>query len=492
MSEAAHPASDTIAAIATPPGRGGIAVLRLSGPDALKVLARLFRPKRSTDKAGAPFTFIPRHMHHGQALDNGGEQLDDVLAVYMPGPHSVTGEDVGELHCHGGPGISTALLEAALACGARHAGPGEFTRRAFLNGRMDLTQAEAVAEMISAPTREGVRLAAAKLDGALGREVRAVRDALDALRIQTVLCVDFPEEDAELLSRPLFLRTVQECMSAMRRLLAAFERARLWREGAVAVLAGRVNAGKSSLLNALLGRERAIVSPAPGTTRDYIEESVNLKGIPLRLIDTAGFREGGDVVEAEGMRRSRDLAAGADMLLLVIDVGAAPRAEEREFLRRSGGMLREGRLLLVLNKVDILAARLGEQAAPRAALDFGRALLAGAGHDPGEYAPCCCPVSAKQGLGLDSFCEKLHLALQSRGGSEAGTGDIAPNLRQARLLREALEELEQLTAALGQGYPPDILGVHLEAAAQCLAAVTGVLGNEEMLDSIFSSFCIGK
>ena len=491
---------DTIAAIATPPGLGGIAVLRISGQGSLALLYRLFRPARpGRGECEAPFAFIPRHMHYGEALDAAGERLDEVLAVYMPGPHSATGEDVGEIHCHGGSGVTAALLEAALTGGARLAEAGEFTRRAFLNGRMDLTQAEAVAEIISAPTREGVRLASAKLDGALAREVRAVRDSLDALRIQVTLSVDFPDEDAELLSRPVFMSTVAECMSAMRRLLAAFERARLWSEGAVAVLAGMVNAGKSSLLNALLGRERAIVSSAPGTTRDYIEESVNIQGLPLSLMDTAGLRESGDVVEAEGIRRTRDLAEGADILLFVLDANAAPQPEEREFLRRRGDLLREGRLLLVLNKLDALAETLGPRIALEAAKARGRALLAEVGDtaaEAGAFDHVCFAVSAKQGQGVDELSSGLGLALRrldgSGGGSGSGGGDIAPNLRQAALLREALRDLEQLSEALAQGHPPDILGVHLEAAAHCLASVTGVLDNEAVLDSIFSSFCIGK
>lgn len=484
--------SDTIAAIATPPGIGGIAILRISGPGSLEVLSTLFRPKNRTVTA-SPFVFQPRRMHYGEALDAKGERLDEVLAVYMPGPHSATGEDVGEIHCHGGPGVSAALLEAALAAGARLAGPGEFTRRAFLNGRMDLTRAEAVAEIISAPTREGVRLAAAKLDGALAGEVGAVRDALDALRIQVTLCIDFPEEDAELLSRPGFEQTVCDCMAAMRRLLEAFDRARLWREGASAVLAGRVNAGKSSLLNALLGRERAIVSSAPGTTRDYLEEIVNIKGLPLRLIDTAGLRAGGDLVEAEGIRRTEGLAEEADILLFVLDVSEPPKPEERDFVRRWAHVLNEGRLLLVLNKIDVLEAALGRETALETALARGRSLLAEAGTDENrEGLTPCVPVSAKLGQGMTELAHALRDTLQRLGGCENPAGDVAPNLRQAALLRGALDDLEKLHAALGQGHPPDILAVHLEAAAQSLAGVTGALDNEAMLDRIFMSFCIGK
>ena len=492
--------ADTIAAIATPPGAGGIAILRISGPEAGALLSRLFRPRkraaRTQAKLQTEFSFAPRHMHYGHVLDSHGERLDDVLAVFMPGPYSATGEDVGEIHCHGGPGVTAALLEAALEAGARLAGPGEFTRRAFLNGRMDLTQAEAVAEIISASTHEGVRLAAAKLDGALAVEVRSVRDALDALRIQVTLTIDFPDEEAELLSRPMFAGTVRECMEAIRRLLSAFDRARLWREGAVAVLAGRVNAGKSSLLNALLGRERAIVSPEPGTTRDYIEETVHIRGIPLRVIDTAGLREGGDVVESEGIRRSRDLAANADILVFVTDVSVPVHPEERDFLSRNISLLREGRLLLALNKLDALEPVLGGETTRGAALARGRAFLMEAlGNDPEAAAVSlqqCFLLSTKLGSGLDDLTQGLEKALRALGGEELSEGDLAPNLRQAQLLREALGDLEELWVALENGHPPDILSVHLESAAYSLASVTGVLDDEGILDTIFASFCIGK
>lgn len=499
---------DTIAAIATPPGLGGIAILRLSGPDAKEILHRLFRPGGAL-AADTPFCFRPRHMHYGQALDKDGERLDEVLAVFMPGPHSATGEDVGEIHCHGGPGVTSALLEAALEAGARLAGPGEFTRRAFLNGRMDLTQAEAVAELISAPAREGVRLAAAKLGGALGREVEAVRGSLDALRIQVTLAVDFPDEDAELLPRDAFGATVREALAAIDRMLSGFERARLWREGALAVLAGRVNVGKSSLLNALLGRERAIVADSPGTTRDYIEESVNIQGLSLRLVDTAGLRQGGDLVEEEGIRRSRDLAGEADLLLFVLDAArlcgpqgfdsAAVQEEERDFLRKYAPLSRQGRLLLVLNKIDLLrddkgvGVSGGEQLiqALRACLAATVPLVDGDGESSWEDCPCFL-LSARSGGGLEALVSGVHRALRGLGGEEGKGGDIAPNLRQSKLLREARQELEALALDLDKGHPPEILGVRLETAAALLGDVTGLSGTEELLDSIFAGFCIGK
>lgn len=502
--------SDTIAAIATPPGLGGIAILRVSGPEALVVLRALFRPGSLLEQTDA-FTFRPRHMHYGRFHDSDGHALDDVLAVYMPGPHSATGEDVGEIHCHGGMGVTAALLEASLAAGARLAGPGEFTRRAFLNGRLDLTQAEAIGELISAPTREGARLAAAKLDGSLAREIQALRDSLDALRIQVSLAVDFPDEDAELLPRDAFAETLHQGLCLVRSLLAAFERARLWREGALAVLAGRVNVGKSSLLNALLGRPRAIVSDEPGTTRDYIEESINISGMPLRLVDTAGLREDGGLVEAEGIRRTRSLIEEADIVLFVLDARRAPQAEEYDFLRRQEKLIRQGRLILTLNKTDALS--------PDERTSEHSRLTAEAPEDLAEilrHCPCFA-VSARTGAGLEALAEGIRLALagperllpgqmthgeansESTNAGERGmadfrraASDIAPNLRQSRLLQQAGEELRALERALESGYPPDILGLHLEEAVSCLDEVTGSSSNEELLDRIFSSFCIGK
>lgn len=471
---------DTIAAIATPLGLGGIAVLRISGPDARRILQRLFVSRQSPESSPAsrsPFSFQPRYMHYGSALDAEGAILDAVLAVFMPGPHSATGEDVGEIHCHGGTGVTSALLEAAMAAGARLAEPGEFTRRAFLNGRMDLAQAEAVAELISARSREGVRLASAKLDGVLSQEVNAVREKLDAMRMQITLAVDFSDEDAELLSQAGFSASLLDALAAIDRLLAGFRRARLWREGALAVLAGRVNVGKSSLLNALLGRERAIVSDTPGTTRDYIEESIVIKGMPLRLMDTAGLRQGGDVVEEEGIRRSRGLADEADVILFVLDARENLHPEETDFLQKHARRLQDGTLLLVLNKVDTVTER------PSAMPDELLGML--------TTGPCYA-VSAKHGQGLDALSEGIRMALLRLSDSGDSSGDIAPNLRQSLLLERAGTELRALKDALESGYPADILSVHLESAAEFLNAVTGYSSTEDLLDSIFASFCIGK
>ena len=523
---------DTIAAVATPPGIGGIAVIRISGPLAKPVLERIFEPFREEMPAFAPvrtnemaarsaFAFRPRHMHYGFARGESGERLDTVLALYMPGPHSFTGEDVGEIHCHGGTGIAAAILEEIYSLGARQAEPGEFTRRAFLNGRIDLTQAEAIAEMISAPTKQGARLAAAKLDGTFSREVGRIRTSLDALRVQVILAVDFPDEDAELLNREGFSRTLEEALCSIVSLLQAYERAKLWREGALAVLAGPVNAGKSSLLNALLGRERAIVSPIPGTTRDYIEETVNLDGIPLRLVDTAGLREGGDLVEEEGIRRSWSLADEADLVIFVHDATCELQPAEKAFLEKQKGRCTRGQLLLVLNKAEALASDSSGAHSPVTESEDTRQCTADSVHSPNasrrpsldeiiaspdlvassimrdEFLSSwpCHAVSARNGAGLDRLAGAIRKALLSlsigQGDAYAG-GDVAPNLRQSQLLRLARGEMTALSEALSEGHPADILGVHLDATMELLAEVTGSSDNEELLNRIFSEFCIGK
>lgn len=461
---------DTIAAIATPLGQGGIGIVRISGPQAGALARRLFRPSSHTFR-----DFRPRVLHYGTVTDAQGEPLDHVLAVFMPGPHTFTGEDVAEFHCHGGPAIVAAVLEAALACGARSADAGEFTKRAFLNGRMDLTQAEAVAEMIAAPVKGGIRLARAKLDGELGKRIAALRQQLEMVRMKLCVAVDFPEEDVECLSPQEFLDDVEQVRHALQSLLRNYDRARCWREGVLVVLAGQVNAGKSSLMNALLGRTRAIVTDIPGTTRDFLEEQLSFDGLPVRLVDTAGLRESGDIVEQEGVRISRDLAAQADLVLLVVDARLGPGLAEKELVAAVGAE----RVLLVLNKCDLLNAPEANEGAGEAAVSL----------------PGCASVrvSAREGRGLDALVEaaRAHI-LKRMGGGEPVAGDVAPNLRQSRALRDAEEELSALREDIVNGVPYDILGVRLETACAMLSEITGETTPDDILNSIFSSFCIGK
>jgi tRNA modification GTPase len=390
----------------------------------------------------------------------------------MPGPRSYTGEDVVEFFCHGGQALLRAVLEETLARGARLAEAGEFTRRAFVNGRLDLAQAEAVAEAIAAPTKQAAHLAQLKLEGALSRRIGEVRARLDALRAQLCLAVDFPDEDIECLPPELLRAEALACAGALSGLLAAAERARAWREGLLAVLAGPVNAGKSSLLNALTGRRRALVSDAPGTTRDYIEEPLDLDGLLLRLVDTAGLRDGaGDFVEAAGQEMSREFMHSADAVLYVLD-GARPLdAADAAAL----AALAPERALVLLNKADL-------------ALDSGlEASVRSMGHE-------ALAVSARTGEGLDELCRRLRgrLLRTSGAGGEPDPDEAAPNLRQAALIASARADLIALASDAATGLPYDILGSRLEDACRGLASITGESAPDEILDAVFSRFCIGK
>ena len=469
--------TDTITAIATPLGLGGIGIVRISGPKAKALLSRVFLPLSPRFVNFRPWT-----LHRGRVMDTAGLAVDDVLAVFMPGPRTFTGEDVAEIHCHGGQAILRTVLETLLALGARLAQRGEFSRRALLNGRMDLTQAEAVAEMIAAPTREALHLSTAKLDGLLSKRVDELRERLELLRMQLCVAVDFSEEEVESLPPAEFCTVIRAVGEAVDSLLAAHQRCRCWQEGAAVVLAGAVNAGKSSLMNALLGRNRALVTDIPGTTRDFIEEFLDLQGLPVRLTDTAGLRETGDSVEALGVARSRERMDGADVVVLVLD-GQRGESAVRDLeealgealppvLERAAQMEQaEQPVLLVWNKADM--------AAPVA-------LPA-----PWDSLPLSV-VSAREGEGLESLASAVREAVLRRSGGEPLGGELAPNMRQAHILRQARQELDALAADIAQALPYDVCAVRLDSAVALLGEITGLNSTDEMLDRIFATFCIGK
>ncbi|MDQ7832535.1 MAG: tRNA uridine-5-carboxymethylaminomethyl(34) synthesis GTPase MnmE [Desulfovibrionaceae bacterium] len=462
------PGRDMIVARATPPGAGGVAVIRLSGQGCRQAALALFRSSRPGFT-----TLLPYRLHHGCLHAPDGRRIDEVLAAFMPGPGSYTGEDTVEISCHGGPATTDAILAACLAMGARPAGPGEFTLRAFLNGRMDLSQAQAVAELIAAATPVQADMALARLDGAMGRLARELRQGLEALRAGVCLAVDFPEEDVECLSREAFAAGTADVAARIRQLLAANRQARPFREGASVVLFGRVNAGKSRLFNALLGRERAIVTGIPGTTRDYLEETLDLGGMPVRLTDTAGLRETGDEAEAVGRDRGEKRVQAAELALFVVD-GAHPLAHGDDDARELAlaRTLGPSRVMAVVNKADL------PQGDPDPA-----AALAGLGFETLR-------VSAATGLGLDA----LTVAIRRRLGAENAPPPVAvsPNQREAAALARALDELTDLTRDIARDVPYDLLGVRLETACAALADITGEMTPDAVLASIFETFCIGK
>lgn len=455
---------DTIAAIATPPGDGGVGIVRISGVDCRAIASTIFRATK------ADFTdFTPYKLHYGHVLDTDKRELDDVLCAFMPGPNSYTGEDVIEINCHGGRAVLAAVLQEALDRGARLAERGEFTYRAFMNGRIDLTQAEAVAEMIHAPTKAAMHLAQVKLSGLLGEKISSLRMKLEQLRAQLVVAVDFPDDEVECLSPEDLIKTSAEVRTEIETLLSAVDRTRAWREGALVVLAGRVNAGKSSLMNALLGRNRAIVTDQPGTTRDYLEESVNLDGLNVRLADTAGIRKTDDAIEAAGLEMGRELMDRADLVLLLAD-GVKPMTDET---MSTADTLDAKNTLAVLNKSDL----------PDFDADNSKPLT-----DLGFEV---IDISAKTGQDIDTLCARIRDRIL-QGAGQPDPDELAPNARQAKVLKEAAEELLFMEQDTEAEIPYDLLSVRLETACNALSGITGEITSNEVLNSIFDSFCIGK
>ena len=462
--------TDTIVALATPPGEGGLGVVRLSGPRALAVANALFH-------AAAPLLDVPSHtLHHGIVHD-GTETMDDAVATVFRAPRSYTGEDVVELSCHGGHLLLTRVLELCLARGARLAGPGEFTRRAYENGKMDLTQAEAVAELIAARSDTVRRAGLAQLRGGLTRRLAALRQGLVDLLAQLEAGLDFVDDEVPPLSMDQFQKHLKYLREALDGLLATARDGRWLRKGLRVALAGRPNAGKSSLFNALLGDDRAIVAARPGTTRDTLEEQFFLNDVPVTLTDTAGLRRAAGAAERAGVARARRALARAEVVLGVIDGSKNPGSPDR----RLAAAWRRGRTILVLAKADRLKSA---EARERREASWRRALAWGA--RPGLW------ISSRAGTGLPELRSEILEAAGVGGLRERREDDVLINTRHEAGLREARAALEE---AGRDTTPAEARALDLRRALGALSAVTGRDGDdvsEEVLDAIFSRFCIGK
>ncbi len=445
---------DTIAAIATPPGIGGVGIVRVSGPACVSiaeaVLGRLPPPRVAT---------------LGEFRDARGELVDAGLALFFPAPHSFTGEDVLELHGHGGPLVLDLILDAVLAAGARMARPGEFSERAFLNDKLDLVQAEAIADLIASGTAQAARAAVRSLHGDFSARIQALGDAMLELRMYVEAAIDFPEEEIDFLADARLSEKLDGLFARLATIEDSARQGCLLREGMRVVIAGQPNAGKSSLLNALAGDERAIVTELPGTTRDVLHSEINLGGMPLHIIDTAGLREAGDAIEAEGVRRARAEIAAADRILLVVDevLGFTP-ADETII----GGLPEGIPVVVVHNKID----RCGM--APRRETREER-----------EHVY----VSAREGDGLDLLRACLAEGMGYHGG-EAGA--FSARRRHLDALARARAHLEAGRAALHEARAGELLAEDLRLAQQCLGEITGEVSSEDLLGEIFASFCIGK
>lgn len=452
--------NDTIAAIATGSARTAIGILRISGPEAVQVLSAVFTPMGKTPLTQrSPSTLI-----YGTLQDQDGAVLDNCLATFSRAPHSYTGEDTAELQCHGSPAVLTAGLEALFAAGARQAKAGEFTRRAFLNGKLDLIQAEAVIDLIDAETPQAAKNAAGQLSGTVSREIQSIYDPLVDLMAHFHAVLDYPDEDIDPFEAAEIAEGAAEAARRLERLSATYRRGRRLTEGVTTAIIGAPNAGKSSLLNALLGYERAIVTAIPGTTRDTVEETAVLGGVLLRLIDTAGLRSADDEVERLGIQRSRDAAQRAELVLTVLDASKPLSDPDREALET--GKQAEYHLLL-LNKSDLPCVLHTE--------DF-----------PGEQV---LEISAAEGNGLDSL-EQAVQALFPTGSTRQG--ELLTSARQAEAVSRAAASLRGVEEALTIGMPPDAVLTDVEAALYALGEVTGRTVSEDITGRIFQRFCVGK
>jgi tRNA modification GTPase len=469
---------DTICAIATPAGEGGIGIVRLSGSRALAVAERIV-----CLRSGQPLASVVSHTLHladlrlpasvdrpqadpSKTCLRAGDVFDEALVVFMKAPRSFTGEDIVEIQSHGGGLVLSLVCHGCVAGGARMAAPGEFTRRAFLNGRLDLSQAEAVLDTIRAKSAASLTAAQRQLRGELAREVDRARDALLRLLAQLEAGIDFVGEEIEFLSRPELLRRIEDVGALIERLDATTRNGRWLREGARVVITGRPNVGKSSLLNRLLKEDRAIVTEVPGTTRDIIEESIDLDGVTIHLVDTAGIRETNDMLEREGIRRSRSAQKDADLQIVVID-GTVPLSEDDgRLIDQAAG----GKHVIVINKAD-----LPMRVVPS---DTGSGTAA-------------LPLSAKTGEGIDALRAAIRAQL-IESGADSTDGVVVTNVRHQAALVRARESLAQAEESVSAGMANELVAVDIRAAADALGEITGIITTDEILEQIFSTFCIGK
>ena len=457
---------ETIAASATPPGLGGVGLIRVSGPAAEGIVRRLFRPRRPTP------VFNSHHLYHGQIVDPETETvLDDALVAFMRGPHSYTGEDTLEINCHGGPYLLRTVLAEVVKAGARPADRGEFTKRAFLNDRLDLSQAEAVLDLITARTREGLVDATGRLKGKLSGRIDAIRNQIIDLLARIEASIDFSAEEGIVEMAGDELPQFGPVIDELDALAATYHRGRIYREGIGVVITGRPNVGKSSLLNRLLGEKRAIVTPIPGTTRDFIEEALDIRGIPVRLTDTAGIRPPEDAVEKESIDLLWERLETADALMVVLDGSMPLTPDDRKLLIK----MQAKPLLAVINKSDL--ARVLDE-------DVLKSLLP-------EATPPPIRISAKYGEGIDLLKDAIHSLVLDTPAKEASDVLIA-NLRHKAALEKASEFLVHAREGLQNGLAPELAALEVREALDALGDITGRTTPDEVIERIFTNFCVGK
>lgn len=447
---------ETIAAIATPPGEGGVAIIRISGDDALTVAARIF--------SGPLLTYRSHTAHFGRIHNAQGEHVDDVLVLVMLGKRSYTGENTVEIHCHGGSLITRRVLEVALAAGARAALPGEFTFKAFMNGKMDLAQAEAVQELICAKNEKALDAAEGQLKGSLSTRVLAFQHSLTQIAAILEAWVDFPEEGLEFATMEELNEDLEQVAISMEKLVKSFHDGKILHDGLSLCLVGCPNVGKSSLMNALLDKDRAIVSPIPGTTRDVLEDHLRLNGLHIKLSDTAGIREAHESIEQEGIRRSKQAMQQADLILLVLDAHKGLEKEDLQLLAQ----VPQKKTIVVWNKMDLSHPDL-----------------------PKLDVPYLVHLSAKEREGLD----ELHAAIDAiiwSNGPPSKEEILITNIRHKEALMESIEAIRRVQEGLRCDVSPEFLTLDMRQSLGELGKIIGTNISEDILSAIFSKFCIGK
>ncbi len=455
--------SKTIAALSTPPGTGGIAVIRVSGTDAIATADKIFQ-------GAARLSDCATHtVHYGFIKNERGEKLDEVLVTVMRAPKTFTREDVVEISSHGGAAPVRAVLDALIRAGARPAEPGEFTKRAFLNGRIDLSQAEAVIDIINSTNDLARRSALSQLEGSLSKEIRLTRERLVSLAARMQVTIDYPDEDLEDITSEEIAETARECEDKVNALLRTADSGKIIRGGIRTAIVGKPNVGKSSLLNSLAREDRAIVTDIAGTTRDVIEEYINLDGIPLILLDTAGIRSTEDEVEKIGVEKSRRSIDGADFVIVMIDGTSFFDDEDIEVLRAT----KDKNRIVLINKTDLGQSKYIEAVKGRAA---GSPVF---------------EVSAKTGAGLDKIAEEIR-EKYNLGAISASDGAVVTNMRHKTALIKAGEALGRVREALSMNMPQDIASIDLNIAIDALGEITGETVSDDVVNAIFHEFCVGK
>lgn len=456
---------DTIAAISTPFGESGIGIVRMSGSLAESIATNIFEPKKK------PARFIPHHFHYGEIIDpQSGHSIDEVLIVLMKSPRTYTREDIVEIQCHGGYFVLQKVLELVLRQGARMAEPGEFTKRAFLNGRIDLTQAEAVIDLIKARTSTSLEIANQQLRGWLHKEVKGLKERLIEHLALIEAHIDFPEEEVEPISSKRMKQELDGMARKLEEWVGSYEEGKIFREGISCTIAGKTNVGKSSLLNVLLKEERAIVTSVPGTTRDVIEEVLNIQGIPLRLTDTAGFRKPLDTVEEEGVRRARQRVADSDFILLLLDGSRPIDTDDLEIFKETQGKKK----VVIINKIDLPQKISAEEVRRRFQ------------EDP------VLSISALKKEGIGKLKEAIYHSLIHRDIRTSPEYLIVANVRHKSALARARDNLMRAARGLEEGTSFEFIAFDIRSALEILGELVGETTSEEVLNRIFDQFCIGK